>query len=167
MKFELNTISHNLDDILDRYKPLTDDEEKQMIISCGNDIETRNHLLVLHNLAFAVGYVKKYHEKSEEREDFIMRGVQGLCSAAESFDPDKGMRFCTYAMYHIQKAMRDLFNPALTSVKTQAGTSVIFDAPTDRHNEDAATIGDYLVNNSKPADWNPMTPDSCCYYAPR
>ena len=159
MNMELSTISKNLDDILDRYQPMTEAEERAMISSCGDDLKTRNQLLVLHNLAFAIDFTKKYKERTESREDFIMRGVEGLCTAAERFDPSKGVRFVTFAGFYVQAAMNDLFHPNHVAPKTQSQTSAIFDAPIDRNGVDKATLGDYLAGNARPPDWNPASPD--------
>jgi len=44
---------------------------------------------------------------AEHREDIISEGFVGLCKAAKSFDPDKGVQFTTYASYRIRGSMVD------------------------------------------------------------
>lgn len=53
--------------------------------------------LILHNLRLVAHIVKKYYTGYKEQEDLISIGTVGLIKAIDSFRPDSGARFATYA----------------------------------------------------------------------
>lgn len=55
--------------------------------------------LVEHNLRFAIKVAKGYRNRGIPFEDLVQHSAMGLHKAATKFDPDKGYRFTTYAMW--------------------------------------------------------------------
>lgn len=97
---------------------LTAEEERELgrrIIA--GDPDARNEL-VCRNLPLVTWVVKKKYAKparSFEEEDLIQEGNLGLITAAEKFDPNRGNRFSTYAIWWIcQHIGRALDNKNLT-----------------------------------------------------
>jgi RNA polymerase primary sigma factor len=68
--------------------------------------------LVESNLRFAIQVAKQYQGMGLELEDLIGFANVGLFEAAERFDPTKGVKFITFAVWYIraelQKALNDL-----------------------------------------------------------
>lgn len=68
--------------------------------------------LVTSNLRFVVQVAKQYQGMGLELEDLIAFGNIGLFEAAERFDPKKGVKFITFAVWYIraelQKALNDM-----------------------------------------------------------
>ena len=68
--------------------------------------------LVEANLRFVIQVAKQYQGMGLELEDLIAFGNIGLFEAAERFDPKKGVKFITFAVWYIraelQKALNDL-----------------------------------------------------------
>jgi RNA polymerase primary sigma factor len=68
--------------------------------------------LVEANLRFVIQVAKQYQGMGLELEDLIAFGNIGLFEAAERFNPDKGVKFITFAVWYIraelQKALNDL-----------------------------------------------------------
>ena len=58
--------------------------------------------LILHNLRLVSHIVRKYYSASKNQEDLISIGTIGLCKAIDSYDPEAGARFATYAARCIQ-----------------------------------------------------------------
>ena len=78
-------------------KPLSLQEEKEMIeLSQKGDMNARN-ILVEKNMRLVAHMVKKYITPDRELEDLISVGTIGLIKAVNSFRPDKNIRLATYA----------------------------------------------------------------------
>jgi RNA polymerase primary sigma factor len=61
--------------------------------------------LVKANLRFAVAFSKKYRGGPLNLVDLIEEANLGLIEAAKRFDPDKGVKFITYAAWWIRQAI--------------------------------------------------------------
>lgn len=74
------------------------------------DIEAKN-ILVERNLRLVVSVAKRYTGRGLSMEDLVQEGNLGLIRAADSFDPDLGYKFSTYAIWWIRQAIqRAIFN---------------------------------------------------------
>ncbi|MDA2931891.1 RNA polymerase sigma factor RpoD/SigA [Nitrospinae bacterium AH-259-F20] len=62
--------------------------------------------LVEGNLRFVVSVAAKYATSQIPLIDLVNEGNMGLMRAAEKFDPDKGVRFITYAVWWITAAIK-------------------------------------------------------------
>jgi len=75
------------------------------------DTASRNQIIE-SNLKFVVQVALKYRGMGLELEDIIAFGNIGLFEAVEKFDPTKGVKFITFAVWYIraeiQKALNDL-----------------------------------------------------------
>jgi len=113
--------------ISDRYyrdfglKPLlTKEQEAELgVRSLGGDTEARN-ALVEANLRLVLSYVKK-HWKRQDFDDIVSAGNAGLIRAAEKFDPSKGFRFTTYAVWWIRQQVSEYFADSRGTGKYEFG----------------------------------------------
>ncbi len=87
------------------FKQLTPDEEKQLgrLVQEGDGEALRR--LVESNLRFVVAYAKRYRHSRISLLDLINEGNIGLIQAAKKFDPDKNVKFITYAVWWIRQAI--------------------------------------------------------------
>ena len=67
---------------------------------------TDRQKLVLHNFRLVTSTAKLFVGKGLPYEDLLQEGYQGLIKAAERFDPSRGFKFGTYAMWWIRQYMR-------------------------------------------------------------
>ena len=76
----------------------------------AGDIEAQN-MLVESNLRFAVQVAKQYSGMGLELEDLIGFANLGLFEAAKRFDPSRGVKFISFAVWYVraelQKALND------------------------------------------------------------
>jgi len=84
---------------------LTCDEE----IYLSQQIKTGNRLaleiLVKSNLRFVISVAKQYQNQGLPLSDLINEGNLGLIKAAERFDPTKGFKFISYAVWWIRQSI--------------------------------------------------------------
>jgi RNA polymerase primary sigma factor len=88
-----------------RYSPLPSEEEKALgqRIRAGDGEALKR--LVESNLRFVVAYAKRYRGLGLPFLDLIHEGNLGLIEAARRFDPERNVRFITYAVWWVRQAM--------------------------------------------------------------
>ena len=77
--------------------PLSASEEREAFEGMKNGDRRCRDKLIMHNLRLVAHIVKKYYTGYKEQEDLISIGTIGLIKAIDSFRPDSGARFATYA----------------------------------------------------------------------
>lgn len=83
---------------LQRHPLLTAEEERELGRAAqAGDVAARERL-VTSNLRFAVTIAKKYQGFGLPLEDLISEANRGVIRAAEKFDPERGVRFLSYAV---------------------------------------------------------------------
>ncbi len=86
-------------------KPLTKDEEQQLLSDYQAGSTQAMEKLILHNLRLVAHMVKKYPLNSNDTEDMLSMGTIGLIKAVQSFDPQKNCRLATYASRCIENEL--------------------------------------------------------------
>lgn len=86
--------------------PLVDAQtEKTLARRIQKGDEEALHQLVNANLRFVVSIAKHYRHPGMSLLDLINEGNLGLFKAAQTFDPDRGVRFATYASWWIRQGI--------------------------------------------------------------
>jgi RNA polymerase primary sigma factor len=99
-----------LDDIA-RYPVLAPERERELgrtIQDLATPEEARKEAvdeLVRGNLRFVVSYAKRFHSPEVSFLDLINEGNIGLIQAARRFDPERGVKFITYAVWWVRQAI--------------------------------------------------------------
>lgn len=83
------------------YKQLSPESEYALIEQYRNEPEKLKRALVDHNVFLCVKYSRRYIN-NPEFENIFQNAFVGLCKSAETFDPDRGIKFSTYAFYGIK-----------------------------------------------------------------
>jgi RNA polymerase primary sigma factor len=68
------------------------------------DLEAQERL-ARHNVRFVVSVAKKFQNRGVPLMDLIGEGNVGLMTAARKFDPDRGVKFISYAVWWIRQAI--------------------------------------------------------------
>lgn len=85
--------------------PLEPNQEADLAVRIHKgDLQARNEL-VTANLRFVVSVAKQYQNMGVSLDDLINEGNIGLIRAAERFDPTKGFKFATFAVWWIRQAI--------------------------------------------------------------
>ena len=94
-----------------QYEILSAEEEHKLAVAAKNGDSKAKEKLTTHNLRLVVSIAKKYVGSGLSILDLIQNGNMGLLIAVSRFDPDKGTRFSTYAVWWIkQSILRSLSN---------------------------------------------------------
>lgn len=89
---------------------LSKEEEDHLAEKAAKGDEEAKHKLVKHNLRFVVSVAKQYTTYNAKLEDLVNEGNIGLQTATHKFDPNKGFKFISYAVWWIRKTIMDYIN---------------------------------------------------------
>lgn len=87
------------------YKPLSLAEEKALGEKIKEGDKEALKKLILSNLKFVVSIAHKYKNTGVPLPDIINQGNIGLIEAAKRYDPEKNVKFITYAVWWIRQAI--------------------------------------------------------------
>lgn len=89
-----------------RFKLLSRVEEQFLSRAYREGDEDSGKQLIEANLRLVVNVARKFQGRGLPLADLIQAGNEGLLRAARKFDPDRGYRFTTYAMWWITQGIR-------------------------------------------------------------
>ena len=90
---------------ISKFRPLSGDEEKELARRIANGDQEAVQRLVEANLRFVVSYCKRYRGLGLSFLDLIHEGSLGLMEAAKRFDPDRNVKFISYAVWWVRQAI--------------------------------------------------------------
>ncbi len=94
-------------DELKKYKPITRAKEKELILKAKNgDINAQNEILTA-NLRFVFNVANRYKGNGASISDLISEGNLGLIKAIQKFNPEKDVKFISYAVWWIRNSMQE------------------------------------------------------------
>jgi RNA polymerase sigma-32 factor len=115
---------------INRFSLLTPEEEFElaMRLKKDNDMEAAEKLIV-SNLRFVVKIAHEYRNYGFKLTDLIQEGNIGLIHAVKKFDPEKGYRLISYAVWWIRAYIQNYLIKSWSLVKigtTQAQRKLFF-----------------------------------------
>lgn len=99
------------------YKPYTHEEEVELGYKIQQGDKEALKKLILANLKFVVSIANKYKTQDVPLLDLINQGNIGLLEAAKRYDPTKGTKFITYAVWWIRQAIVQALNEQGGAIK--------------------------------------------------
>ncbi|MFT5867781.1 MAG: RNA polymerase sigma-32 factor [Gammaproteobacteria bacterium] len=85
--------------------------------------EAALHRLITAYMRLAISMASKFKRYGAPMNDLIQEAGLGLMKAAEKFDPDRGVRFSTYAMWWIKASIQDYVMRNWSMVRTGSTSS--------------------------------------------
>jgi RNA polymerase primary sigma factor len=104
--YDENSFKRYLNDV-DRIPLMTPDEESKVAFEAQRGNEEALVYLINANLRFVISVAKQYVDKNNKIEDLVNEGNIGLIIAARKFDPSKGFKFISYAVWWIRRTIQE------------------------------------------------------------
>lgn len=86
------------------------EEEQYCAMKAFRGDEAAKEELIRRNLRFVITCAKCYIVKGVSLEDLVNEGNIGITNAANKFNPEKGFKFISYAVWHIRKEIASFLN---------------------------------------------------------
>jgi len=85
---------------------ITDIEEERTLARRAREgDQVAAERLVTANLRFVIAFVKRYQGHGLDLGDLVAIGNEGLLRAVRKFDPDRGVKFISYAVWWVRQAV--------------------------------------------------------------
>jgi len=113
----MDSFDQYLQDV-EKYPLIQDPEEERALARRARtgDREAAERL-VTANLRFVISYVKKYQGRGLGLAELVCIGNEGLLKAVKKFDPDKGVKFISYAVWWIRQTVLQALAEQTRSVR--------------------------------------------------
>lgn len=102
---------------ISRYPLLTVDQEVELTYKARRGDDVAKQKLINCNLRFVISIAKQYIHQGIPLEDLIMEGNLGLITAIDKFDPMRGFKLSTYAVWWIRQAILNALSEKGRSVR--------------------------------------------------
>ena len=128
--------------------PFTKAEEDACLQRLAAGDPEARQALISHNLRLVAHLTKKFYSPDREQDELISIGTLGLMKAVESFQPEKGARFATYASRCIENEILMYYR-----AKKKTAGEVFFDDPLEFDKDgNALTLLDVLPDDCDPEE---------------
>lgn len=102
---------------ISRYPLLSLEQEVGLTYQARRGNVTAKQKLINCNLRFVISIAKQYVHQGISLEDLIMEGNLGLMTAIDKFDPMRGFKLSTYAVWWIRQAILNALSEKGRSVR--------------------------------------------------
>jgi RNA polymerase sigma-32 factor len=149
--FSPNSLSTYLSEI-NHYPLLTVQQEQALSRRFRDGDLAAGHQLVTSNLRFVVKVAYEYRSYGLKLSDLIQEANIGLMKAVQKFDPDKGIRLISYAVWWIRAYIQNYILKSWSLVKlgtTQAQRRLFFSLARTRRELERLGAGEGVVVNAE------------------
>jgi RNA polymerase sigma factor (sigma-70 family) len=115
------------------HPPLSPADERRLTRLARRGEEKALDTVVRSHLAFVVHVANKYRGLGLPLEDLIEEGTLGLLEALQRYDPSRGFRFTTYAVWWIRRAIIRALSTTVSLVRVPRYRSKLFREAKDAH----------------------------------
>lgn len=100
---------------IDKYPIYSGEEQVQLAREAKNGNDVSREKLITSNLRFVITCAKKYTNQGVPLIDLIQAGMLGLSQAVENYDPDRGYKFLSFAVWYIRREiLKEIYNTGRT-----------------------------------------------------
>lgn len=113
---------------INRYKVLSAAEEAELVKKMREGDESAREKLTTANLRFVYAVAKRY-ANSDNLLDLVQEGNTGLITALNAFDPEKGTRFLSCAVWYITRSILAHINGENALIRKTNNTKTVYKIP--------------------------------------
>ncbi len=135
---------------ISRYDVLSPEEEYSLFSKTGEERKEALAQVVRHNLRFVVSVSKKYQNCGIPLADLINEGNLGLIKAAERFDPSRGFKFISYAVWWIRQSIIAAINQNGKKIRTPLNLTAL-------HNKLEKVNSKFLQHNERQPSYKELS----------
>ena len=100
---------------ISKCKIYSGEEQIKLAREAKNGDENSRKKLITSNLRFVITCAKQYVGQGVPLLDLINAGNKGLCEACVNFDPDRGYKFLSFAVWYIRREIiKEIYNNGRT-----------------------------------------------------
>lgn len=85
-------------------------EERRLARRAARGDRRARQKLVEHNLRLVISVAMKFRDRGLPAEDLVQEGITGLLRAVDKYEPERGHKFSTYAVYWIRQSVQRALN---------------------------------------------------------
>ena len=114
-----NRVSQSLESYLEevcKYPLQTVEEQTELANRIKRGDEEALSQLITGNLRFVASVAKQYQNRGKSMEELIESGNKGLELAAKKFDPQRGFKFSSYAVWFIRASILALLETSKNDI---------------------------------------------------
>ena len=98
-----------------KYKIYSGEEQIQLAKEAKEGNEKSREKLINSNLRFVITCAKKYVKQGVPLLDLIQAGIVGLVQSIDYFDPNRGYKFLSFAVWYIRREiLKEIYNTGRT-----------------------------------------------------
>lgn len=118
----------NIMQLISRQPRLSQSREQELLKKLKNGDNSAAHELITSHLRFVLHIARRYKSHGHPLTDLVQEGTVGLIEALKRFNPDRGTRLSTYAMWWIRAAIQDYVvrSRSLVKIGTTAAQKSLF-----------------------------------------
>ena len=100
---------------INSYKIYSGEEQIELAREAKRGNNKSRDKLITSNLRFVITCAKKYVNQGVPLIDLIQSGLYGLCLAIDNYDPNRGYKFLSFAVWYIRREiLREIYNTGRT-----------------------------------------------------
>lgn len=98
-----------------KYPLISGEEQIELARKAKNGDQEAREKLITSNLRFVITCAKQYVGQGVPLLDLIQAGQLGLCQSVENYDPDRGYKFLSFAVWYIRREIiKAIYNTGRT-----------------------------------------------------
>ncbi|MEI8148873.1 MAG: sigma-70 family RNA polymerase sigma factor, partial [Actinomycetes bacterium] len=91
---------------LDKYPMPNYDEQVELAKRVQDGDAEAKKQMIAGNLRLVIHWARRYQDRGVEMADLLQEGTFGLMRAVEKFEPERGVKFSSYATWWIRQSLQ-------------------------------------------------------------
>ena len=138
---------------LKKYKPISRSRERELIMKAkSGDVDAQNEILTA-NLRFVFNIASRYKGNGAAISDLISEGNMGLIKAIQKFNPERDVKFISYAVWWVRNSMQEFIKKRQMHLKMEKEedtlNAIVCEKRLIDNNDEVITKKDVVMSNER------------------